>query len=1210
MRTHHKLIKSLSLFTTLSLASQLSQLENSLGIQTFAPPALIFSSNNDSSLQLLGSYDALSLYTYTGQQNFSYQITPDTNSNGLVYYSNNTLIQLNQGLDDTRINNIVPIGSDSFILSGSGSLNEYSLENQLFYNLSSLSVYPIFNTTLEQVESILVDEDLVYFGGNFTFSNGTDDGHSVAVWNITSNSTGLLPFLGFGENSSINNILRLNDDNILFAGEFYTLDDASLLTSNTSNATTNIYDLELSPLLPLNEATWSSDVSDFDASSFICVNPDSDAWFVSGTTGTLACSLPYDSALTKIRIYNSPDSQNQISEFRLISDPSGSIMNMTYIDPRTGNLEHCDSYCPLLSRDTLSSASDAASVSEMARLLSDNATVIKWSAEYQEFGFVNVVSTTLLQFLALNSYGSNVALAGYSLYQDEYAVFANNSLNGASCTSNNSDYTSSTLSDNDWVFGASGQTYVTTFYTEGDDPIPQVTFNANLPYSGDYVINLYTPGCSDDGTCSTRGLVNVTVYDESDDSILSTVEIYQNNEALKYDELFSGYLKNSVRIVLEYVSGISSDSTGTTVVADRSNIYVTSLDILGQISSSKNGSTVALNGLFQYQLSNFSSTFNSSSAKVGKTFLNQYPLDIFNTNSSLFASTYDNYLLVGGAEQSVYALESSNDLNFSTSDNSGVEGQFKNMQPFSEGIFLYGNFNLSGVTEGAVTYNGSFNPFTQYGNSSIDTFKNVTFGNSEILVFNNAYLYNVSSSTLMSNSSSLSLSLWSAGANANGDLLFNGASSQMSYSFNNESINIGANNIVQGLNFNESIDPYLGLYMNTSHGAYFYQDDDNTRVYFTNGSQPSWQWPNDVVAAIYSDNQSLLIAGTSSSLESSSFLTVLNTTTYDVIANESLSSQQSQISGIVNFASNATAIIGGNFSMPNVNCFGLCLFNYGNSTWSSFADASINGTVDHMQLFNESELIVSGLFSTKNISSITMASLNLKNNKITALKSGESNTFKSFTVADQKIVAWNNTALSIYEDNVWTVERISNINSSSVVDNLNYVTLASALSKRDTSSSDAILVSGQLYDNSYGHIQAMVYDFSSWVPYLLINSESDSSINAFIDRDMSSFTNTQVALLTNSGTVSNSSSSTTSPGASASATSIPNKTHKRKIDRGFVVLLGLALALGTVAVLGIAGVIMAYVFRDDNGAYEPINPRIDENEMIETVPPEKLMKYI
>lgn len=145
----------------LSLASQLENLKNKHGIVNIEPPRLDFPSE---ALKLFGGFDALTFPQYEGQENFTGTINNNTDSRGIVYYSNDTFIKLINGSSDSYVEKIVPFGSESFILGGSGSLLGYELGRQLLYNLSDLSLRPIFGNPLTDVRVILEDYPVAYFG--------------------------------------------------------------------------------------------------------------------------------------------------------------------------------------------------------------------------------------------------------------------------------------------------------------------------------------------------------------------------------------------------------------------------------------------------------------------------------------------------------------------------------------------------------------------------------------------------------------------------------------------------------------------------------------------------------------------------------------------------------------------------------------------------------------------------------------------------------------------------------------------------------------------------------------------------------------------------------------------------------------------------------------------------------------------------------------
>lgn len=93
---------------------------------------------------------------------------------------------------------------------------------------------------------------------------------------------------------------------------------------------------------------------------------------------------------TSIRLYNLDDSNNGLSLFRVLSFPSNSIMNLTYVNQSSNSVVYCDAWCPL------------PHYSEQ---------------EYVDFTFVNVVGTNTIQIEMLDSYGSYAGLSGIELFQ-------------------------------------------------------------------------------------------------------------------------------------------------------------------------------------------------------------------------------------------------------------------------------------------------------------------------------------------------------------------------------------------------------------------------------------------------------------------------------------------------------------------------------------------------------------------------------------------------------------------------------------------------------------------------------------------------------------------------------------------------------------------------------------------------------------------------
>lgn len=1201
----------------ISSASHLATLQRLLNVSDVHIPDLNFSSSRNNALELLGGFQDFSFYRYTGQENFTRPLTSTTDSRGLVYYSNNTFLQLINGSNDTDITKIVPLGQDSFILSGSGHIEGHRLENQLVFNLTDITFKPIFNCSLSTVNSILVDESLVYFGGSFSYSNGSTTGHSAALWDSEKDSTFLLPFVGFGENSSVNSIVKLDNDNVLFAGEFYELDAVSLLrrqTASNSSISRNLTDIELGLAIPLQNANWTYGQSQFNSSSFICPNPDKESWLQSGTTGSLECTLPQENTPNKVRIYNSPVENDQVSLFRIITNPSQGIMNLTYVDPETGELRYCDAFCPLYNREKLQKASsNSSSVQHMTTFTQNGTTDIKWGREFQEFGFVNSIPISSVEFMALSSYGENVGLSSFQLFESSPSIYANNSLNKPACAGMNS-YSYASLSNNNWKQGLNGQTYVSTEYIPEQGDKPKVTFYPHIQYPGDYSITLYTPGCLADGTCSQRAIVNVTLWSGDTNESLSTGIIYENNDELKYNEVYSGHLTSSPRLTLEYDASIYPNNPASIIVADYISVVTNSVDELHKNKTS----TMGLNGLFQYEISNFTEKLPLNQTRVGNTSLNQIPLKKFPSNSSLFASLYDNNtLLLAGSDTNIIQIKLDGDLNIDSSTEFKTDAQIKGMGSYSKGLILFGNYNSSSNQSLPLSYNGTLHSFDKI-NKTIGDFANVTFDGSELLLFDNEYVYNVTSDGYFYNTTVLSLSIWSAGQNALGDLLFSGVVSKNDYPTSNGPFDIYGNGSIKGSSEN-SFNPYMGTYLNDSLTAYAFEDRSISSLMFSDEKKGIWKWSDPIRTALYLDNETLLAVGTASSF-SAPQLTILNLTTFEVLSNQTLNNG-TEVSTMVIFPKNSTLLVGGTFSIPKNRCNGLCLFNYEKNEWFPFANGTISGNISKIQLRNPSELLISGSYNIENSSNVNLASFRIAGEKIQTLLKDWEQPLESFIVGEDKLIAWNTTNLITYDNTTWKDIPISTSTSPLKIQTVEELSIEQTNMKRglSLSNSNSLLVYGNFETREDDAYQALVYNDNNWEPFFVssLRESSSSSSSIFMNKDISDLHVSDETLPNPNKTLSSShsssktrsSSSSSKPStATSTASSHPSdkEKHHHEVDRGFVVLIGLALAVGTVAAIGIVGVLIAYIFGEDIGGYELLNPPSSGSNMVGAAAPEKL----
>lgn len=118
-----------------------------------------------------------------------------------------------------------------------------------------------------------------------------------------------------------------------------------------------------------------------------------------------------------------------------------------------------------------------------------------------------------------------------------------------------------------------------------------VVFEPDIKQSGNYSVTLFTPGCRQDSTCDTRGIVNITgvfaTATQSGQPVQTT--LYQTNYFDKYDEIYNGHVDANSdtfrpRVTLRPLSDAQS---GSLLVAQRVRFALTN-------------STGGLNGVFEF----------------------------------------------------------------------------------------------------------------------------------------------------------------------------------------------------------------------------------------------------------------------------------------------------------------------------------------------------------------------------------------------------------------------------------------------------------------------------------------------------------------------------------------------------------------------------------------------------------------------------------
>lgn len=1197
----------------------------------------------------------VTLINYLGEENFT---TYNYDGDHLIYYNYNDNVDLPNGTATTYINiltgqssanitkmtSLQPFDNNSFVITGTGELNSKDLSKQVLLNLTDLSYTELFNESITTVNDVLFNVDTIYFGGDFQFN---DDYNAVISYNFSTNSVEALPFGGFGDGALVNTISKLETGILLFAGKFDTLDKKEYLTktvyyeyqnvtvtnetvtSNESISTNSTNQVQ--QLVSLKYATWdNNDDSSFTSiDDFMCPSDGSTNWVGDSSTSNFEVTFLNNITPSKVRLFMSTDS-DYVSEFRLMM-LNGGFLNVTYYDPFDNVLKSCDTYCNLYNNITGSGTI----------YLQDNITSLSYNKYYQDFYFSPNVPLDGLEFQAL----VGEKMSGLQLFQSEFFVYANDTLNDPGC----SDVTShsySSINPSNWSAGVTGSYIYTSVESSDERSSAYVKFMPQINVIGEYTLNFYTPGCTADGTCSARGIVNVTTtYTESDGTTKSQSSlIYQDNDYEKYDTIFSGYLYSQPTIEMKYYEPITVGNTDSLImVADRIGVdpvsipdpvnYVTTKNTTTTTTTnttvilSKNESLV-INGLFEYSISNFTNSSLNSSMVVGNTSLNTYTslnfIDNGITNFTLFATFYNHTLIIASSTFDGIVLltmdEDSDGITYQNKLSTG--GTAKNAYTLENGLqLLIGSFILDNQNLSTLYYDQSDGTFASLGaqmpnDLSGDNFNSV-YDNYGALIFSfdNQVYYNWTLQQSFSNSSDFHLIMKSAGFNINGDTLLFGSIYNSKYSdvISGSSFTIDSDFQMASLSLpnqdnsdtssSSSFHYYDGVYINETYTGYAIEVPNNTYSMIfvsSNGSSPllaPYSFTSKMENLLYYNGNGLL------SFTSDSSLYLYNLTEIATIADESLGNvTSSEVNSMLYFSSDDSMLLCGTFDvLYNSSCNGTCLYDVKDKKFVPLLlgskDYMITGEVNKCVLAEEDLLYVAGNFSYAK-DDYNLFAVNMTTGKVSSKYEFD---FEIGTVSDFQMDEDNDVIYVTTLDNPEMIfyqyfnssdwYNISLPTTNSTIES--YIPLTGVTSdskKRDLGSTKILALTNEG--------ESMVYESGIWKPFFQLSTEDSSDevgASLFSNKDM---TSSMV-------------SEKVSPLAALIEKVVP---PKKRTKTGYVVLFGLAMSTVTVTLLVVIISSILYYLgmktRKAETSYKMDKLFEDtlESKMVRNVPPEELMK--
>ncbi|GAA5926124.1 hypothetical protein JCM10213_007377 [Rhodosporidiobolus nylandii] len=374
-----------------------------------------------------------------------------------------------------------------------------------------------------EVRALSCNGSSVYAGGDFPAPEGSDGGPNVAMWSVPDKRWEALPF--YGLDGAVESISVSEDGKSLFVGgAFSTLfsnSSSSLSTSSSSSsAGTGIPSLgsSLTPISLNASDYWASPTtwtSGFGRPEYIFCPSREDgigaSWLlVDGQNGFFIARMYRQLNVRGIRLGNTFYEGRGTKNFSVVSIPDDQVLTLSYnsnpSDPSSPLLT-CSDNCPLAHNSSL---------------------------PYQDFLFPPGTTLTGFQLNIFGWYGAGGGLHLLQLLSEgsyAYAVAADNTSPcaaglGASTQASVSTTGEWTTANVSTATAGTTQSVLVASVAGGTSPdsAPSVTWKPVVTQDGNYAVYMVTPGCTADGTCSSRTTVSVTATPQGGSANTTTVD--------------------------------------------------------------------------------------------------------------------------------------------------------------------------------------------------------------------------------------------------------------------------------------------------------------------------------------------------------------------------------------------------------------------------------------------------------------------------------------------------------------------------------------------------------------------------------------------------------------------------------------------------------------------------------------------------------------
>lgn len=212
------------------------------------------------------------------------------------------------------------------------------------------------------------------------------------------------------------------------------------------------------------------------------------------------------------------------------------------------------------------------------------------------------------------------------------------------------------------------------------DTDTSVTFEPDVKQSGNYSVLLYTPGCLQDGTCGSRGIVNVTgkFATSTEPSKPFQTSVYQTNNEEKYDTIYTGFID------------ASSDSFRPHVSLSRANGQGDITMVASRIKLDLKNATGGLNGLYEYD----PKVANASISSFARSVVDRAGTQLEDNATVLALARHNGTIYAGGnfSGPDINNIMSFKDENATSLPQKGLDSEVNSMLVFQDSLYVGGNF--------------------------------------------------------------------------------------------------------------------------------------------------------------------------------------------------------------------------------------------------------------------------------------------------------------------------------------------------------------------------------------------------------------------------------------------------------------------------------------------------------------------------------------